>query len=300
MTTTTQHCGDSCGLIDFTMAVAGDRLLPEERMKLAIEAVTSEKMSQRAAANKFDVVRGSLQNQLKEVAKIGHPTETQTNTEPSGDPQPIPSDPQPLKRSQATQDKLNRATGIRNLARENGMGKINGKYVRDMGAVAIYEALMAAGIDIPQDVKPRSLLSKTPKPSLSPAPTPAQTDDTESQRLPANDPCPVFPDRPTETDPEDDAILDERIDLNKLSQQVLSDVISSTRSDSFKRAATLATELEQLLCLAFYGKDGWSGQDWVHINGQLKTCQSLAGQRAEEAHREVFHERYSEGGAVAV
>ena len=268
-------------------------------MKLAIEAVTSEKMSQRAAATKFDVVRGSLQNQLKEVAKIGHPTETQTNTEPSGDPQPIPSDPQPLKRSQATQDKLNRATGIRNLARENGMGKINGKYVRDMGAVAIYEALIAAGIDIPQDVKPRSLLSKTPKPSLSPA-TPAQTDDTKQQRVPANDPCPVFPDRPTETDPEDDAILDERIDLNKLSQQVLSDVISSTRSDSFKRAATLATELEQLLCLAFYGKDGWSGQDWVHINGQLKTCQSLAGQRAEEAHREVFHERYSEGGAVAV
>ena len=80
MTTTTQHCGDSCGLIDFTMAVAGDRLLPEERMKLAIEAVTSEKMSQRAAAAKFDLNRDTLQRRIKQVAEIGHPTKTQSST----------------------------------------------------------------------------------------------------------------------------------------------------------------------------------------------------------------------------
>ena len=299
MTPATQHCGDSCGLIDFTMAVAGDRLLPEERMKLAIEAVTSEKMSQRGAAAKYGVNRDTLQRRLKEVAEIGHPTETQSTTGFAPDPEPIPPDPQPSQRSAATQDKLQRTAAIRNLARANGMGKIGDKVVRDVGAVAIYDALTAAGIEVPEDMKPRSLLPKTPKPSPSPA-TPAQTDDANKQGIPANDPLPVFPDRPTETDPEEDAILDERIDLNKLSQQVLSDVISSARSDSFKRAATLATELEQLLCLAFYGKDDWSGQDWVHINGQLKTCQSLAGQRAEEAHREVFHERYPKGGAVAV
>ena len=80
MTTTTQHCGDSCGLIDFTMAVAGDRLLPEERMKLAIEAVTSGKRSQRAAAAKFDLNRDTLQRRIKQVAEIGHPTKTQSST----------------------------------------------------------------------------------------------------------------------------------------------------------------------------------------------------------------------------
>jgi hypothetical protein len=286
---TTTNCGDTCGLIDFTMAVAGDRLLPEERMKLAIEAVTSGKMSQRAAAAKYGVVRGSLQNQLKEVAKIGHPAETQSTTEVSPDPVPAPQ-PEKLKSSEVR-------SRLRALLRQHNAPKgIGGK-----DGISSSQArgwLHSAGIPIPPELNgaatPFDLSATTT------TPTPAQTDDANKQGIPANDPLPVFPDRPTETDPEDDAILDERIDLNKLSQQVLSDVISSARSDSFKRAATLATELEQLLCLAFYGKDDWSGQDWVHINGQLKTCKSLAGQRAEEAHREVFHERYPKGGAVAV
>lgn len=289
MTTTTEHCGDSCGLIDFTMAVAGDRLLPEERMKLAIEAVTSEKMSQRAAAKKYDVAESTLRLRLKPVRSSAHPTETQSSTEILPDPVPAPK-PEKLKSGEVR-------SRLRALLRQHDAPKgIGGK-----DGITSSQArgwLQWAGIAIPPELDGKT--APFDPSAVTALPTSTQTNETKQQGLYANDPCPVFPDRPTETDPEDDAILDERIDLNKLSQQVLSDVISSTRSDSFKRAATLATELEQLLCLAFYGKDGWSGQDWVHINGQLKTCQSLAGQRAEEAHREVFHERYSEGGAVAV
>jgi hypothetical protein len=282
MTTATQHCGDSCGLIDFTMAVAGDRLLPEERMKLAIEAVTSGKMSQRGAAAKYGVARKTLGDHLARVGGFAHPAKTQSTTEVSPDPV---SAPQPEKlTSREVRSRL------RALLRQNNAPRgIGGK-----DGILSSQArgwLECAGIPIPPELQGNS----TPFVSAN-----KSHDTATTERVSANDPLPVIPDRPTETDPEDDAILDERIDLNKLSQQVLSDVISSTRSDSFKRAATLATELEQLLCLAFYGKDGWSGQDWVHINGQLKTCQSLAGQRAEEAHRAVFHERYSEGGAVAV
>ena len=81
MNTTEEHCGDSCGLIDFTMAVAGDRLLPEERMKLAIEAVTSGKMSQRGAAKKYDVLQQTLSKRLKKVTNSCHPTKTQSTTE---------------------------------------------------------------------------------------------------------------------------------------------------------------------------------------------------------------------------
>ncbi len=274
---TSNHCGDTCGLIDFTMAVAGDRLLPEERMKLAIEAVTSGKMSQRGAAAKYGVNRDTLQRRLKEVAEIGHPTETQSTTEVSAVATPLAKDGALPKRHQIQKE-------LRALAKAHGMTHAGNIPVSKAGQGQIYTALIEAGHDVPSDITPTS----------------KKAHDTHKQGVSANDPFPVIPDRPTETDPEDDAILDERIDLNKLSQQVLSDVISSTRSDSFKRAATLATELEQLLCLAFYGKDGWSGQDWVHINGQLKTCQSLTGQRSEEAHCAVFHERYSEGGAVAV
>jgi len=279
---TSNHCGDTCGLIDFTMAVAGDRLLPEERMKLAIEAVTSEKMSQRGAAAKYEVAESTLRLRLKPVRSSAHPAETQSSTEVSPDPvfaaQPAkPTASEIRSRLRALLRQHNAPRGI------GGKDGISSPQARGW--------LECAGIPIPPELQGNS----TPFVSAN-----KSHDTATTERVPANDPLPVFPDRPAETDPEDDAILDERIDLNKLSQQVLSDVISSARSDSFKRAATLATELEQLLCLAFYGKDGWSGQDWVHINGQLKTCQSLTGQRSEEAHCAVFHERYSEGGAVAV
>lgn len=293
---TTTNCGDTCGLIDFTMAVAGDRLLPEERMKLAIEAVTSEKMSQRGAAAKYGVAQSALSVRLKKLIAADHPTKTQSTTGVATQPQAA----EPIAKDSARLERQRRHKAIRQLAKEQGVTSLpSGMSIGQAGHGQIYQGLVELGISVPDDLLPSSAKPKAKPKSPSPA-TPAQTDDANKQGIPANDPLPVFPDRPTETDPEDDAILDERIDLNKLSQQVLSDVISSARSDSFKRAATLATELEQLLCLAFYGKDDWSGQDWVHINGQLKTCHSLAGQRAEEAHREVFHERYPKGGAVAV
>ena len=286
MTPATQHCGDSCGAVAAMAVAFREYVPPETRMATAIEQVLSGEMSQRGAAKANGVAQQTLSDHLARVTGFGHLTETQSSTEVSKGQQK--ADKGPTLTKEVVRSRL------RAMCRDQGGAPAGvSKSLPEMRGW-----LKWAGIPIPPELDGKT----TPfNPSVTTtAPTPAQKHDTESQRLPANDPLPVFPDRPTETDPEEDAILDERIDLNKLSQQVLSDVISSARSDSFKRAATLATELEQLLCLAFYGKDDWSGQDWVHINGQLKTCQSLAGQRAEEAHREVFHERYPKGGAVAV
>jgi len=292
---TTTNCGDTCGLIDFTMAVAGDRLLPEERMKLAIEAVTSGKMSQRAAGAKYGVTHAGIGKAIKRLETSFHPAKTQSQPVVSGKPE-----------DSAKTGKLPPAeirSRLRKLCRENNAP--SGVAQNSRNGITAKEArgwLKWAGISIPPELDGKTTsfnpaTARADKPSSSPS-----SHDTNEQGLPANDPFSEDTERTAEAGVSEDSdpILDERIDLNKLSQQVLSDVLKSDRSESFKRAATLATELEQLICLAFYGKDGWSGQDWVHINGQLKTCKSLTGQRAEEAHCEVFHGVDSESRAYAI
>ena len=187
MTTTAEHCGDSCGLIDFTMAVAGDRLLSEERMKLAIEAVTSGKMSQRGAAKKYGVVESTLRLRLKPVRSSAHPTKTQSTTEKQAG-----LSGSPASSLSAAEERTRRKNALRKLARANGLSKINGKSVADFGPVFVYEELIKAGVDVPDDIKPRSLVPKETKPST---PRTSQNDDTKQQRLHSNDSLSVNTDR---------------------------------------------------------------------------------------------------------
>ncbi len=288
------HCGDTCGLIDFTMAVAGDRLLPEEKMKLAIEAVTSGKMTQGKAAEKYGLTQQGVSKALKRVTTSCDPAKTQSTTQSAADPQLIPGDPRPSQRSQATQDKLDRTTAIRNLARENGMGKIDGKYVRDIGAVALYEALTAAGIAVPDSAIPRSLLPKAepkaePKAKAKTAKsTPSiPTHDTPSnERLSAHDHVPAQQyDRPGEGDSvDDDPIYSEDLDIDAVRDHVCAEVQLSDRPADFKRAIELLRELDAICTDAWYRRhpEPWNHHDWAHVNSELKTVQSLVGQRAQE------------------
>jgi len=176
MTTTTEHCGDTCGLIDFTMAVAGDRLLPEERMKLAIEAVTSKKMSQRAAAKKYDVARRTIERRLNEVAQMRHPTKTQSSTEVSATPE-VQSEPEKVSSHEVR-------TRLRALLRQHdaprGIGGKNG-----ISSPQARGWLKWAGISIPPELDGKT----TPfNPTVTTtAPTPTQTNETKQQGLHAND-----------------------------------------------------------------------------------------------------------------
>ena len=292
---TTQNCGDTCGLIDFTMAVAGDRLLPEEKMNLAIEAVTSGKMSQRGAAEKYGVAQSALSVRLRKLIADDHPAKTQSTTQSSAGPQPIPSDPQPPKRSQATQDKLDRTTAIRNLARENGMGKIDGKYVRDIGAVALYEALTAAGIAVPDSAIPRSLLPKaepkaetTSTPSTLPVPT---NDPATTERLSPNDHVPAQQcDWTAEGLDDSDPIFDEELNIDAVRDHVCAQVQRSDRPADFKRAIELLRELDAICADAWYRRhpEPWNHHDWAHVNSEVKAIQSLTGQRAQETADQLF------------
>jgi hypothetical protein len=282
---TTTHCGDSCGLIDFTMAVAGDRLLPKERMKLAIEAVTSGKMSQGKAAEKYEVTQQGISKALKRVTTGCDHTKPQSTTEVS----PAPTSTATTKTPRFSQVR----SGLRALLKKHGApaGVAGGS---NFSPPAARGWLEFAGVQIPPELQGRSTPFNPSNESHDPPAT---------ERLSANDHVPAQQcDRPGEVDPDedDDATLDDRIDLDKLSAQVLREVQRSNQSESFKRVVELLTEAEKLIVLAYYGKDEWSGQNWVHVNSQVKACKSLAGQRAEEAHRQVFSARNAESCAVAV
>ena len=55
--TNTPHCGDTCGFVHTQNALYGDRLLPEEKMQLAIKGVQGGQFSQRGAAKEFGVAQ---------------------------------------------------------------------------------------------------------------------------------------------------------------------------------------------------------------------------------------------------
>lgn len=279
----TQHCGDTCSVVA-SMASAFKTYVPkEQRMTEAIKAVQSGKMSQRAAAEKFDIPRRTLGDRLKQVGETAHPETSQSQPQKQAEPT--------RQRSAAEEDKLRRAGEIRNLARAHDMNRIDGKFVRDIGAVAIHDALIAAGIDVPDDIKPRSLLPKQSKPPKSLAPVPVKSHEPEPQPFPEDSSIHF------DTD-DDDELLAERINLERLNEQTLNELLRTDRAESLKQASKLANQLEKIVTQAFYGKDNWTGQDWIYINSQIKTIQSLTGQQAEEAHSEFLQRLHAETHTV--
>jgi hypothetical protein len=280
MTTATQHCGDSCGLIDFTMAVAGDRLLPEERMKLAIEAVTSGKMSQRGAAAKYGVARKTLGDHLARVGGFAHPAETQSTTEVPPDPVPA-TQPEKLKSGEVR-------SRLRALLRQHNAPKgIGGK--DGISSPQARGWLHWAGIPIPPELN-GAAIPFDPSATAT-APTPAQKHDTESQRLPANHPVPSFPDGANEVDiPEDHPVYADNFDIDAVRERVNHDVQQSTRPADFKRAIELLTELDRICTDAWYRRhpEPWGPDDWAHVSSEIEALHSIVGQRAEETADDIL------------
>ncbi len=285
---TATHCGDSCGAVAAMAVAFREYVPPEQRMATAIEQVLSGKLSQRGAAKANGVDHSTISRHISRKAKsvaCATPAETQSTTEVS----PAPTGTATTKTPRFSQVR----SGLRALLKKHGApaGVAGGS---NFSPPAARGWLEFAGVQIPPELQGRSTPFNPSNESHDPPAT---------ERLSANDHVPAQQcDRPGEVDPDedDDATLDDRIDLDKLSAQVLREVQRSNQSESFKRVVELLTEAEKLIVLAYYGKDEWSGQNWVHVNSQVKACKSLAGQRAEEAHRQVFSARNAESCAVAV
>ncbi len=289
---TTTNCGDTCGLIDFTMAVAGDRLLPEEKMKLAIEAVTSGKMSQRAAAAKYGVVRRTLARHLDEAAQMRHPTKTQPTTKVSQRSQSAEA----IGKDAARLERQRRRKAIRQLAKQHGISSLpSGVSVGQAGHGQIYQALVEQGITVPSDVlpssaqpkpkaEPKAKTAKTAKSTKSTPPVPTH-DTSIPERLSPNDHVPAQQcDGSGEADPSADPIYDEELNIDAVRDHVCAEVQLSDRPADFKRAIELLRELDAICTDAWYRRhpEPWNHHDWAHVNSELKTIQSLVGQRAQE------------------
>lgn len=262
---TTTNCGDTCGLIDFTMAVAGDRLLPEERMKLAIEAVTSGKMSQRAAADKYGVAQPTLHRRL---IQMNHPTKAQSQPEVLANPE-VPANTGKLSPGEIR-------SRLRQLCRDNGAPSGVAKNSRN--GVTSPEArgwLQWAGISIPQELQGKA----------DPFTPSTESHDTNQQRLPANDRLPVIAERPTETDSDDEhPAFADNFNIDAVRERVNHDVQQSDRPADFKRAIQLLTELDRICTDAWYRRhpEPWGHDDWAHVSSEIEALFSIVGQRAEE------------------
>lgn len=274
---TTTHCGDSCGLIDFTMAVAGDRLLPEERMKLAIEAVSSGKMSQRGAAAKYGVAESTLRSHLKKVRNSAHPAETQ--------PEPAISQNRTAK---LTTGEVRSA--LRQLLRDNDAP--SGVAQNPRNGITSPEArgwLQFAGIPIPPELDGRT---QPFNPSTTPSsPTPAQSHGTEQQGLHADNSLPVVSDWSAETDPEPEhPAFADHFDISAVREHVNREIQQSDRPADFKRAIELLTELDVICTDAWYRRhpEPWNHDDWAHVSSEIEALHSIVGQRAAETADELL------------
>jgi hypothetical protein len=273
--TTDPRCGDTCGLIDFTMAIAGDRLLPEERMRLAMEAVQSEKMTQSAAAVKYDVPQQTISWRLEKATKIGSPETSQ-------------SEPAISKTPETPAPKYNTRSALRKLCRDNnapqGLG-VNGQGVTSPIARGW---LKWAGIDVPPELDGKTILY-VPSSKQS-----NQTQhDTNQPRISPNNCLFVVPDRGDETDTEsDNPAFADKLDIDAVRAHVNSQVQQSNRPADFKRAIELLTELDRICTDAWYRRhpEPWGHDDWAHVSSEIEALHSIVGQRAEETADELLRQ----------
>lgn len=290
MITTLEHCGDTCSVVS-QMASAFKEFVPkEQRMAQAIAAVQSGKMSQRAAALKFDIPRKTLGDHMKQVGETAHPATFQS--EPVIKPIGNKSEPSEIASKAANSN--SRLQAIRRFAAEHGVKEVDGKPAHSQGNGAIYRALTAAGIDVPEDLKPRSLLPKQPKAS-KPKPTtipPKEAhDDTNEQGIYADDSLFVVTDGGGQTDSEQDhPAFAENFDLDAVRERVNHDVQQSDRPADFKRAIELLTELDRICTDAWYRRhpEPWGHDDWAHVSSEIEALHSIVGQRAEETADELL------------
>jgi hypothetical protein len=250
----TQHCGDSCGAVAAMAVAFREYVPPEQRMATAISQVLSGEMSQRGAAEANGVAETSLRRQLGQVRQMAHPTKPQSSTEVSTDRNPIAGD-------RTRGDRQRRHKAMRDLAREHGISSLpSGLSVSRAGLGQIHQGLIDLGIDVPEDIAPRSTLPKTKK-----AITTTSNDQTTESAI-DDDTLYIF---------QADAIRDE----------VCREVQQSNRPADFKRAIELLRELDVICTDAWYGRQSepWGTFDWAHVSSEVRKIHSLVNQRAEEA-----------------
>lgn len=281
----TPHCGETCPVLDFMTVVCNDRMTLEERMEAAIKACTdsgdgNERMTQRAAAKKFNVAQKTLSRRIAAVSQMTHPA-----TPPA--PQAISANPG----SEATTGKLSSAEArkqLRQLVRDNGGARGLGAG-QGISAPQARAWLDHIGVSVPPELDGSRadisdyLTTHTTTTDEITTPQPVHVADPEDfgsgWNAEADDDHPIFADQ---------------LDMRALRARVNADIQAFPGlPDDYKRAVQLVTELDNICDDAFFGRNAtpWNHDQWAHISSDLHALFSIVGQRAEETANEILRRR---------
>jgi predicted transcriptional regulator len=242
---------------------------PAIRMERALAAVKTGKMSQRAAAAKFDVTQSVISDRLNKVIGSDHPETSQSQQGVSRGQHKAESGPDKLTKDQVR-------SKLRELCRQQkekppaGITKTNPK---------MRGWLMSIGLELPKELQ--GTVTAYQNSSLS--------DQLSAQ--PTSEPASFNNGRLSSTDQEnctdefDEPIGDQ---INR----VCDEVQQSDRPSDFKRAILILRELTEICTKAWYGafeEEQWNHHDWAHVNSDIKTIQSLVSQRAQETSNELLY-----------
>lgn len=255
---TKEQCGDTCTLVDTFTSAFTDYVPFEIRLKQAVDGKLTGRISTRAASKTYNVPRSSIYDAIKaREAETGHPQEIESQ-------QGVSKSGVLTKESGKLTPKQVRSQ-IQALCREHGAPAD----VYDKSSTVLMTKargwLQWKGIEIPEHLQGRT--------------TPYQPTETFSsisdEQLPSTD----------QSDEYDESIGDQY-------RRVCKEVQQSDRPVDFKRAIELLAELTAICTNAWYGAfqgEEWNHHDWAHVNSDVKTIQSLVGQRAKETADEYFH-----------
>lgn len=188
-------------------------------------------------------------------------------------------------------DRNRRLQEIRKFAKQHNIKQIDGKSVSTKGAGTIYQALLDAGIDVPEEIKPPSKVSDRRRKAKTETLNPAQANETDKQRLHADDSLPVVSDWTAEANPGPaHPAFAEHFDIDAVREHVNREVQRSDRPADFKRAIELLTELDRICTDAWYRRqpEPWGHDDWAHVSSEIEALHSIVGQRAEETADELL------------
>lgn len=255
--TNTPHCGDNCGFVHTQNALYGDRLLPEEKMQLAVKGVQGGQFSQRGAAKEFGVAQKSLSRRLQQVSQVTHPETSQS--EPAV--QPMATDGQLMEKLTSNE----RQKALRQLCKQHGLtaGKA--------GNQGLYDLLQDNHVVVPDH-----LTTPTLRNNYSP-----KTDEPNEQELQVNNSLSLVPDGAEQAD----TYIDSFEDFDAVRDEVCQQVQKSDRPADFKRAILLLTELDAICTDAWYSRNPklWDGEEWTHVSSEIEIIRDLVHQRAQEA-----------------
>lgn len=258
----TTNCAETCPLVDFTIQTVGDRLTPDELMQYAVLAVTTDGMSQRAAAKKFGIAQKTLSRRLQEVSQVTHPETSQSTTKDSA----IGTDQKAIGKLNSNQKR----NALTKLCRQNDAPKIV------FGTPSVMRGWLEwAGVSIPPELAGAST-PFTPLQSTTPT---QDNDQQEEEELQAHNHVSLVPDGAGQADPDDDFRNSDAI-----RDEVCKQVQDSDRPVDFKRAILLLAELDSICTEAWYRRhpEPWIADDWAHVNSELSAIHSLVRQRAQE------------------